>query len=118
MEMSTTINVLKKTLDVCALRQRVLAANLANANTPGYVRNDVNFKEALADAMKAGASDRMNRAEARVVKDYDSPMGPDGNNVSTQKELGGIIDNSLLYGVATKALSSKYSGLRNVISGK
>ncbi|MFH0880983.1 MAG: flagellar basal body rod protein FlgB, partial [Lentisphaerota bacterium] len=50
--MDETTQVLNKMLDVSALRQRVLANNLANINTPGYKRLDVKFRDELTDAIR------------------------------------------------------------------
>lgn len=40
-----------KALVIRAERQRVIASNIANADTPGYVGRDVNFKEAMGNAL-------------------------------------------------------------------
>ena len=40
-----------KALVVRAERQRLIASNIANADTPGYTGKDLNFKEAMADAL-------------------------------------------------------------------
>ena len=37
-----------------AERQRVIASNIANADTPGYVARDVNFKQAIANEQSYG----------------------------------------------------------------
>jgi flagellar basal-body rod protein FlgB len=43
--MDTTIKILEKIMDGCALRHKVLADNLANSETPNYKRKDVNFRK-------------------------------------------------------------------------
>ena len=50
----TTQFALERAIGGAAQRQTALAANLANANTPGYQRVDVDFHTALGAAMRAG----------------------------------------------------------------
>lgn len=116
--MSDSIQILGKLLDVCELRHRVLAGNLANANTPNYVRKEVKFKDALNDAIKNGDLEGSGSFKPEVFDDRTRPADASGNNVEAQKELADIAENSLMYGVAAKMLNSKYSRLRKVISGK
>ncbi len=121
--MNVTTDLLKKLMDTCTIRQNVLANNLANANTPGFLRKDVVFREALADALRAdnlpGATGKSKLAAAtpEVKTDRVTPPGPRGNNVSTQKELGLMAENGLLYGVAVRALNGRFSTLRKAIKG-
>ena len=51
----TTQIALERTIQGAAMRNEALAANLANANTPGYARVDVDFHGALARAMGTGS---------------------------------------------------------------
>lgn len=45
-------DLLKKALDAYALRQKAIASNVANIDTPGYKRLEVNFEDALQKAQK------------------------------------------------------------------
>ena len=47
-QMTSGLDIHAKALVLRAERQRILASNMANADTPGYVARDINFKEALA----------------------------------------------------------------------
>lgn len=116
--MSDSIQILGKLLDACELRHRVLAGNLANANTPNYVRKEVKFKNALSDAIKEGDLGPDSSYQPEVFDDRTRPADASGNNVAAQKELADIAENSLMYGVAAKMLNSKYSRLKKVIAGK
>src|SRR3954462_9156104 len=49
----TTQLALQRAMEGSSLRQQVLSSNLANVNTPGYRRQDVDFHSALAGALKA-----------------------------------------------------------------
>src|SRR5215470_4449721 len=48
--LSSTLDVLHKTLDLRQQRHTVLASNIANAETPGFIAKDVRFEEALRAA--------------------------------------------------------------------
>src|SRR4029077_1496996 len=50
----TTQTALERALSGASLRQETLAGNLANVNTPGYQRRDVDFHDALRGALAAG----------------------------------------------------------------
>jgi flagellar basal-body rod protein FlgB len=110
--------MLERVLDGTALRQRVLAHNLANLNTPGFKRQDVEFRRELAEAMRAGHEDGVAPAGARVFEDGTASARPDGNTVSLQKELGSIAENGILYDFATRVMSSKHRGVLKAIHGQ
>ena len=116
--MSDVIQLLGKVLDGAALRQRVLAHNLANLNTPGYTRQDVEFRQILADAVKSKSETALAQASPRVQEDTTAPVRPDGNNVSLQTELGYIAGNGLLYDFATRATTAQYRMLLSAIRGR
>ena len=116
--MNDSIQYLGKMLDVCATRQRVLANNLANSNTPGYVRKDVSFKDTLADAVKSDDSEVLAAYQPEIVEDRTSAFKADGNNVSSQKELSAISENNILYMLATRAIGGKFQTLHKVISSR
>ena len=115
--MNETLQILDKVLDSAALRQRVLANNLANINTPGYKRQDVKFRDQLADAIESGSRQKIEAVQPVVDRDNTSPARPDGNTVSLQDELATMAENSLLYNLATKLVNGKYSRLHSAIRG-
>lgn len=103
-------------MDATALRQKVLSNNLANANTPGYIRKDVHFSEALADALGKGP-DEISSVKPEVVDDEEAQVNAHGNSVSLQKELAAIAQNELLYNFAAEMTNQKFAGLRKAITG-
>lgn len=117
-ESDTKIVLLKKLMDGCAARQIVLANNLANANTPGFTRSDLSFREALAGALDSHDSRALAGLRPKLEVDKNSSAREDGNNVSAQKELGMMAQNGLLYEVTTRALSSSYARLLAAIKGQ
>ncbi len=116
--MSEMALFLERVLDGAALRQRVLANNLANESTPGFVRQDVEFRQALVEAVESGKRGAVGKAEMRVYEDTEARRRPDGNSVSLQKELGQITENGLVYNFAAKAMQAKHRGLLKAINSK
>ncbi|MDZ8117277.1 flagellar basal body rod protein FlgB [Pontiella agarivorans] len=114
--MNETVEILGKLMDATALRQKVLSNNLANANTPGYIRKDVEFSAALADALDDGVDD-IRKVQPEVISDTDAPLDSRGNSVSLQKEMGEIAQNALLYDFAAEMTGQKFNLLRKAISG-
>jgi flagellar basal-body rod protein FlgB len=114
--MDQNIELLGKLMDATTLRHRVLANNLANANTPGYLRKDVEFTSVLSKALETGP-DSLRAAQFEATVDSESPVNGTGNSVSLQKELGEMMQNSLLYDFATEMTSLKLAGLRKAITG-
>ena len=116
--MDESIQLLGKMMDVSALRHRVLANNLANADTPRFTRQDVKFKDLLANAMETGDAAKIAKVQPEVVQDTVSGYRPGGNNVSIQREMGEITENSLIYQFSGSAISRKYATLKKAISGR
>ena len=77
------------------MRQTTLAQNLANANTPGYVRKDVDFQSTLAAAMQEGTSP--DQVQFSVSTDGSAPMQADGNSVDADTESAKMAENGLEY---------------------
>ena len=89
-----------------AERQRVIAGNLANADTPGYQARDFDFAGALRDATgSAGAAagiaaDVMapgGRAAPALRYAVPSQTSLDGNTVDVDRERGAFADNAVKY---------------------
>jgi flagellar basal-body rod protein FlgB len=77
------------------MRQTVLSQNLANANTPGYQRKDVDFQSTLAEAMQSG----MNPDQVQFSQNTDqsAPVQADGNSVDADTESAKMAENGLEY---------------------
>lgn len=114
--MDQTVEILGKLMDASAMRQRVLANNLANANTPGYLRKDVEFRSTLTEAI-AGGIEEIRNAKPNVITDEDADVNMQGNSVSLQKEMAEITENGLLYDFATEMTRYKFGLLKQAITG-
>ena len=114
--MDASVWVAKTGLTAQQRRMTVIANNLANVNTPGYHRHDVEFEEHLTRLLQTG--DLTSSLDApRVVEVEGLPERADGNNVDVDQEIGQLNKNSLLYQTWTQILASKVSMMRSAIEG-
>ena len=92
-------------------RQRVVAHNIANVNTPGFRGAKLDFENSLAEALN-----RRNGGTARAQHSAtDDPAGLNGNNVSLERELEALDKSNLHYEALTSALTAKFNRLRTAI---
>ena len=91
-------------------KQQVLSANLANMNTPGYVRHDVNFSQLIGNANSP--------LETQLSKKLGpSPLSMEaGGEVVPAQELVAMQQNMIFYTMATRRVSSVISELKTVVS--
>lgn len=104
---SVTYVALNSALDGLSLRQRVIADNIANVQTPGYQAQRVSFEDSLKQAVAQG-SGAVTPAVARTL----DPARQDGNNVNLDTETLSNIDTNLRYQTATQAVDMTFSQLR------
>lgn len=114
---STTYSASKELLDAAALRQEALAANLANAETPGYKRVDLDpsFGAEFAARLRAGES--ASAPQPKLVEDTGGSVRTDGNNVEIDKELLAMGKNGTEYEALTEFVSGSLKQLRMAITG-
>ena len=107
---SVTFVALNSALDGLALRQRVIANNVANINTPNFHATRVQFEDELARQVSNG-----NGAVKATQKLSLEPTRLDGNNVNLDTETLLNVDTVLRYQVATQAVDSTFSTLRTAM---
>jgi len=104
---SVTSAALGSALDGLALRQRTIANNIANINTPDYHAKRVVFEDALAASV--GRRDGHVTAE---VKESLEPTQINGNNVNLDTETLSNIDTVLRFQFASQAAGYSFSTVR------
>lgn len=117
-----------QSLDFQRRRMEVLAANIANADTPGYLAKDLDFERALADAAQPSAVVHTSHAShlpgthpaAQAGSVYRLPSQPsvDGNTVELQVEQAKFADAALHYKASLSFLDSKLRTLMTAITGQ
>jgi flagellar basal-body rod protein FlgB len=81
-----------------AERQRLIASNIANADTPGYVARDFDFGKALREATSQQAgSDASRRTGAMLRYALPAQTNLDGNSVDMDRERASFADNTVKY---------------------
>jgi flagellar basal-body rod protein FlgB len=102
----TTQNGLERALSGAALRQTAIAANLANINTPGYRRQDVDFQSALRQAFAEGP-DAVDAVQPAVQVDMTSQVRADGSSVDVDTETAAEAKNGLAYEAISTVLKTR-----------
>ena len=94
----TTQLGLEQALSGASLRQRAIANNIANANTAGFKRSDVDFHSALSAALAApDAQSKLEGLSFKTETDTSSATRADGNNVDIDQEMANLSQTSLEY---------------------
>ena len=136
-----------KALVLRAERQRVLASNIANADTPGYVARDFNFKDALSQQTQtndselsrsgkglslANSTTEGNRRHLPLTGLSHSELGStdamaygmqtqpsvDGNSVDMDRERASFVDNSVRYESTLRFINSQSKIILSAIQGQ
>jgi flagellar basal-body rod protein FlgB len=129
---SNTISFLEKSLNLRSKRHHVLAANIANMDTPNYKAFDLVIEEAFKNAANGGRNlnlvrthadhlpiknNRMDRVTLTRAEEQEFSLRGDGNTVDLDKTMGDVAENTLLFKTAAQIISRKFKGLKNVIEG-
>jgi len=117
---------LGRALHFAARRHGMLVQNLANVETPGYKGRDLVFDdylkplltpspvEAMADLAEAGRLERL----PRVVYAADGPPKPNGNDVSPDRQMARLAENTLFHTALAQILAGRFAALKQAISGR
>ena len=119
------VNVLDKALDASWLRNEAISNNIANADTPGYKRQDVNFETQLAKALRSSryktmdakvADVKLNRLNPIAYTDYAGfSYRIDGNNVDPDTEGVYLAKNQVVYQGLEQSVSEEFKNLQLVM---
>ena len=119
---SDSYQLARKLLDASVLRQQAIAANIANAETPGYRRVDIanDFTSELKARVAAGGrSGSIDTVKPRLVEDLRATsVRPDGNSVEIERELVEMNRNTVDYEYMTDLVSRNIKQLKMAITGR
>lgn len=117
-------------LDLRQRRHDVIAANVANADTPGYKAQRLNFEDELSATLSVPGELSMARTSRQhmpiplgepaqgELESVETPIPKkDGNSVDLEQEMARQSANQILYNYATQAVSGHITKLRMVIDG-
>jgi flagellar basal-body rod protein FlgB len=94
-------------MDLLAERQRLVASNLANIDTPGYRTKDIDFQFEFLSLAHGGAP--------HVIEPADLVVKNDGNNVSLDREARLLAENALRFNVASQLVRAEIRKVRMAI---
>lgn len=113
--MATTpiLQLLDGYLKVTSDRQQVVAANLANLDTPGYHVKDINFQSELRQALNEQTTGVA--ADPATVEVEGLPERPDGNNVNMDRESMLLSQTQLQYQMGVQLVKEEFHRLLTAI---
>ncbi|MCC6265783.1 MAG: flagellar basal body rod protein FlgB [Bryobacterales bacterium] len=105
-------------LDLLATRQKLVASNIANLDTPGYRTRDIDFQNELASALsrtQTGRAVETGSAPPAASEVEGLALNNDGNNVSLDREARMLADNAMRFELGSSLLASRYRTIRLAI---
>jgi flagellar basal-body rod protein FlgB len=105
------INLIERALTIRSYYQKVLAGNIANADTPNYKEKDIDFFEEI---QKKTISQK--DIEVKEKPGDESTKSMDGNTVNFENQMVKMTENSLMYNSLIQVITKKFSMMRYAIS--
>jgi flagellar basal-body rod protein FlgB len=100
---------LERYMDLLSTRQRLVASNIANADTPGYKTQDIDFQFEFAGAVKG--------LEPQVVEAQGLKDKSDGNNVNVDREARLLAENQMRFNLASTLVRGTFKTILEAIQG-
>lgn len=130
----TTIKLLEKNLDLRVRNHNFISANLANAETPGYIPTNLSFEGELKMALKSrgggaasvtnprhiplkGQIEGIEEVRGTVIETPAGSLGRDGNGVELENEMGKLAENQILYNATVQIVAKQFESLKIAIKG-
>lgn len=108
---SVTTVAMDSALSALSLRQRTIANNIANVNTPGFHAGRVAFEEALSKSVEAGSPEKTAASTANSLE----PTRLNGSNVNMDTETLSNIDTVLRYQFAARSIEGTFTSVRTAM---
>jgi flagellar basal-body rod protein FlgB len=125
-----TMQLLNRTLDLRQARQRVIASNIANEETPGYRATEFNFQDSLQAAQRGRGPVTLAVTQGHHIGPRGNPvqqvmgtLGPvpagdiplDANSVNIELEMAKMSENAMLYNTAASIMAIRFRQLMGAI---
>ena len=132
---STTVELLGKSIDLRTKNHNLISANMANAETPGYVPTRLSFEGELKEALESrekgaklvaahprhipikGMRRSLDQVQGTLEETPAPNPGRDGNRVELEQEMARMAENQILYNASVQMLAKKFEGLKQAIKG-
>lgn len=122
-----TISSLEYGLNYASLKNKTIAQNIANVDTPNYKAKDVSFKKMLSDAqdstIKANRTDvrhfdfKIKQSTQGVFSYENYKYRSNGNGVDMDAEQASLAENTIYYNALVERISGKFNTMNTVIKG-
>ena len=132
--LTDTLDFQSQALGLRSQRQRLIASNIANADTPGYVARDLDFRQALRDATGAAPVRALaatqdghigsNGSRGGALREGDlvyataSQTNLDRNTVDMDRERASFADNSVKYEATLRFINGSVRTMLEAIKGQ
>lgn len=124
--------IFEKALDAAWMRNEAISNNIANVNTPGYKKSYVKFEELMSDAADkfqiSGikkdkkflpiGKDTVETVSPEIVREENTSMRRDGNNVDIDVEMAELAKNTIKYNTLITQLAKEFNKIKTVINGR
>jgi flagellar basal-body rod protein FlgB len=124
-----TLNIIQQNMDWTVARRKLIASNVANAETPHYKAVDLDFQRLLDDTqgvptVELARTDRQHLLPVRTVPELplrwtlasEGEGRADGNTVELENEMAKMTGNHLRFQALTEALNRVFGKLKNAIN--
>ncbi len=101
-------NQIERYMDLLSARQKLVASNIANIDTPGYKAKDIDFQFEFISLAQRRQTPNVMDAPGLVVKS-------DGNNVSLDREARLLAENALRFNVASNLMRAQLKIVESAI---
>jgi flagellar basal-body rod protein FlgB len=99
---------IERYMDLLSTRQRLVASNIANNDTPGYRTRDIDFQFEFMSQIAPGSQPNVIEVGGLKVKN-------DGNDVSMDREARLLSENAIRFSVASSLLKAQVKAVRTAI---
>jgi len=115
---------LERLLDYTSMKQKVIGQNIANTETIGYKRRDVEFKDIFDSNIELQLKGKTNNSygsqgnsEFKITIDKSKENISGFNNVDINREMADMAENTILFKFGAKKITGYYRTLQSVIRG-
>jgi flagellar basal-body rod protein FlgB len=102
-------------MTLLSVRQKLVASNIANADTPGYKTQDIDFRGEFAKQMEEQECGGPQTLAPQTIEPGGLPVKADGNNVSLDRESRLLAENAMRFQVAASLARSALHGIQSAI---
>ena len=134
-----TIFLLKQGLDSCALRHKLIANNIANAETPGFKISDIKFKDQVKRALEDKDKEKetidmanthekhispgpksvdLSELVPQIIKINDTYRTEDGNNVDIDRQMSNLAENTIEFRAYQRSMGDMLSIITAAVRGE